>query len=341
MEVRPHASQHEATEALPLVTEDARVAAVEPMDERRKSAVREAAALLAEVYEREDAVDRNGIDWDRLASGIPEGSDAAEKLETLRERYEREHPALVRVRLETDEEVDFVPGQYVSVRYAGTTRPYSVASSPNREYLELCVRRVPGGRLSERLCTDLRRGDALTVRGPNGELVLREPSERDLAFLATGTGVAPLRSMLTYTFEEGRDQYRGTERDVWLFLGASWRDDLPYHEAFRALAGERENFHYVPTLTREPYLTDWAGETAYIQHALCKYLADGACDLADLPEPAATYVGEEPRYEVDARLDPDRLEVYACGVNAMVYSLVETVEALGVPEECVDCEGYG
>lgn len=38
---------------------------------------------------------------------------------------------------------------------------------------------------------------------------------------------------------------------------------------------------------------------------------------------------------------PEDMEVYACGINAMVYSLVETIEEIDVPEEHVQLEGYG
>lgn len=98
-------------------------------------------------------------------------------------------------------------------------------------------------------------GDHLSIRGPfGGEFVLQEPSTRDLVFLATGTGVAPLKSMIDYCFEEGLDEYRGTRRDVWLFLGASWVDDLPNYDAFRELSTARDNFHFVPTASRESFL---------------------------------------------------------------------------------------
>jgi len=60
-------------------------------------------------------------------------------------------------------------------------------------------------------------------------------------FLATGTGVAPFKSMIDYVFGTGRDEYGGVERDVWPFLGAAWRDDLPYREAFRGLVRTHEN----------------------------------------------------------------------------------------------------
>ena len=336
MEVRPYKGQHARAEELPLVTDSARVTDVEAMDERRHREVRSA---LAEVLDHFAVSVEQEPDWDRIERDL-DRVDASRRVRNrvavLRERYERPFPTLLRFRFETDEPFDFVAGQYVSIRYRGRTRAYSVASSPNRDETELCVRRVPGGRLSPTLCENLREGDELTVRGPYGEFLLADPSERDAVFVATGTGVTPFKSMIDYAFEEGWDE----GRDVWLVLGAAWKDDLPYREEFRELASERSNFHFVPTLSREPYLSDWKGETAYVQNVLFKYLVDDAV-IPRLDRNAEQYLLQAPDYEIDSRLDPRRMEVYACGINAMIYSLRETVDKLGVPEEYVSLEGYG
>lgn len=181
----------------------------------------------------------------------------------------------------------------------------------------------------------------MTLRGPNGDFVLDEVSGREMLFVATGTGVAPLKGMIDYTFETHRDVHEGTRRDVWLVLGSSWKDDLPYHDAFTEYAEQRENFHYVPTLSREEYLSNWNGETDHVQHTFLKYLEEGTVEPSRLDGEMREYVGAETATDVDARLDPNDLEVYACGVNAMVYPLVDVVRDAGVPETNVEAEGYG
>ncbi len=282
----------------------------------------------------------NDIDWDEVESLLADEGGSHEQLSTvllsLKSRYNRPYPALLRVRVDPEENIGFSPGQYITVRYEDTPRPYSVASSPNEDVIEFCMRRVPDGRLTSKLFENLSEGDEVTVRGPNGDFVLEEPSGRDIAFLATGTGVAPLRSMIRYTLEECRDEHDGTQRDLWLFLGAAWKDDLPYRQEFHELADEHENFHFVPTCSREEYLTDWDGETAYVQQTLTKYLDENV----PLPD-AAQRAGGDPAYDIDARIDPENLEVYACGVNAMVSRLAGMARKLGVPDEHIQYEGYG
>ncbi|WP_227354894.1 ferredoxin--NADP reductase [Haladaptatus salinisoli] len=348
MKVPPQHTEHERAEELPLITDSATVAGVGHMGHNRTEEVVERVTdLLAgrgydEWVEEVERPGANDVDWDRLSTLLENEEGSHERLyavlSTLKERYDRAYPALLTARIDVEDEFGFSPGQYVTLRYRRTPRPYSVASSPNEDALEFCVRRVPRGRLTTKLFDDLSEGDEVTVRGPNGEFVLEEPSGRDMAFLATGTGVAPLRSMIRYTLEEGRDEVGGDRRDLWLFLGATWKDDLPYREEFRELDDEHENFHFVPTCSREEYLTDWEGETDYVQQTLVKYLA--ASSASDLPEGIARFA-DDPAYDIDARIHPDELEVYACGVNAMVSRLAGTARLLGVPDEHIQYEGYG
>lgn len=343
MTVREHKSQHDHVESLPLISKSATVRTVEEMDLDRRSELRNRLRTLGTKYGFDGLIpDRGSINWDRVFEAATDADRRlAPQIGALHERFERAHPALVRIVVETDQPFDFAAGQYVSIRYGTRTRPYSIASSPTRDDTELCIRRVPDGTLSPRLCDDLSAGDRITVRGPNGHLLLEDVSSRDLAFLATGTGVAPMKSMIDYTFEKGRDEYRGEKRDVWLFLGAAWKDDLPYHEAFRKLASEHDNFHYVPCLSREPWLSSWDGETDYIQDTVVKYVEERALEDAHVGTHIAQMLFERPIVSVDARIDPHDLEVYACGINAMVYSLETAVHQLGVPTRHVHCEGYG
>ena len=364
MQVREHLSQHEAAEDLPLITESAEVTDVSAMDRSRNDEVlAELRSTLdehgaAEWRRERPSGDEAREEWirdrldpiDHLEGGAPlneylpadeRDGPPDEKLSALQGRYLQPYPSLLSITVETDDPVEFLPGQYLAIRYRDTARVYSVASSPERDEIEFCVRRVPGGRLTSDLAVELDVGDTVTLRGPYGDLLLEDPSRRDLVFLATGTGVAPLKSMIDYVFETGRDRYEGEQRDVWLILGGAWTDTLPYRDAFRSYASEHDNFHFVPTVSRESYLTEWEGETAYVQYSLVKYLDDDALGDRSLPGSFERYREQEPAYPIDARLDPSNVEVYACGLNAMVYGLVDAVERLGVPARHTQFEGFG
>jgi len=344
MPVREYASKHDRIADLPLVTESATVVATEDLDRDRTEEVREAVdhwfeeAGLADRYDTVSDYD----DWDTLVGELrADGFHGfARRCGALKERYQRPHPMLTRIEFEPKESFEYLAGQYVGLRYCGNSRAYSLSSSPTRDTVEICVRRVPGGDLSPQLCTDLSVGDTVTMRGPRGDLVLDDPSKRDLVFLATGTGVAPFKGMVDDVFERGLDEFDGERRDVWLFLGAAWEDDLPYSEAFRAYADEHDHFHFVPCLSREPYLSKWAGETDYVQHAFVKHVDESTVG-APLGRELEGWLDEEPDSGVDARIDPGNAEVYACGLNAMVHSLVDAAESVGVPGGHIEAEGFG
>jgi NAD(P)H-flavin reductase len=168
----------------------------------------------------------------------------------------------IELRLLNPKEVSFKPGQFVSfeVPKQGSprpvTRPYSVASQPSRhERIMLLLNLVPGGPGSTYLFS-LRDGDGTRFKGPAGTFYLREDPTRDLLFVATGTGIAPIWSMLLHQFE------RGTAQAVTLFWGLRSQRDLYYQEELAVLAQTHPKFSFVTALSRpEP---GWSGATGRV-----------------------------------------------------------------------------
>jgi len=128
----------------------------------------------------------------------------------------------------------FRPGQLVNLhgRNHLEDRSYTICSGDRDEFLTILYRLIPTGILTPQLSA-LRAGDALTISGPYGEFVLRDPM-RPLYFFATGTGVAPCRAYLR--------SYSGL--DLTLVHGVRWEEDLFYREEFRAIS-------YQPCLTAD------------------------------------------------------------------------------------------
>ncbi|MFD1645626.1 ferredoxin--NADP reductase [Haloarchaeobius litoreus] len=350
MDVPRHLGHHEAAAELPLVTESATVTDVTVMDENRVDEVEQVVRALLDRNDVGDWYDEeeigSDVDWEDLQSRAAEAGFSDAELDALSDlggRFVRPYPSLLRVRVRIDDDTpfEFAPGQYATVTFDGHPRPYSIASSPTRNEVEFCIRRVPGGRLTTDLFQHLDEGDEVTVRGPNGEMVLGPPSANDLVFLATGTGVAPFKGMVDYLFDTGRNVVDGVERDVWVFLGCAWEDDLAYREAFREYDRRYDGFHFVPTLTREHHLTDWTGESDYVQRVLLKYVDDDAVDTDELRPELARFVAEPPARAVAARIDPGSVDVYACGISAMVEQLVAATRVIGVPRDATQFEGFG
>lgn len=165
----------------------------------------------------------------------------------------------------------FLPGQFISMTLVRNgqehTRAYSVASPPRADSrFDLCLNRVPGGIFSNYLC-DIQPGAEMEFTGPHGFFVLREPLERDLVFIATGTGIAPIRSMLHHLFAQPAPRLP----TVWLLFGVRYPHTILYREEFEQLAARFPNFRFVPVLSRAP--ADWGGERGHVQDAIRKLFA--------------------------------------------------------------------
>ncbi len=193
---------------------------------------------------------------------------------------------------------DFQAGQFVSMlaTHDGReiTRAYSIASAPRGDNtFDLCLNRVPDGFFSNFLC-DLRAGDEVRFHGPHGYFTLKHPV-RDSLFIATGTGIAPIRGMLQWLLA---DPARHNDRQFTLVFGVRYRQDLYYDNEFRQLERDHPNFHYLPTLSRDN--RGWAGARGYVQEHV-ERLANGRTDM----------------------------DAYICGLRDMVTANRELLKKLG------------
>ena len=141
----------------------------------------------------------------------------------------------IELRLKEPPAIEFKAGQFVSFEVGRDAlnrtivRPYSIASPPSqRERPLLLLNLVPGGPGSTYLFS-LRVGDETQFKGPTGAFYLRDDPARDILFVATATGIAPLRSML-YALSE-----RGFPRPVTLYWGLRSQRDLYYKDELEAL----------------------------------------------------------------------------------------------------------
>jgi len=175
------------------------------------------------------------------------------------------------LRLIDPQEIRFKAGQFVSfdVPHPALNRPatraYSIASPPSRkDRLTLLLNLIPGGPGSTYLF-GLKEGDETQFKGPAGSFYLKEDGTRDLLFVATGTGIAPFRSMLDHLLETG------FSRSATLYWGLRSQNDLYYQKEFEALAKQRRNFHCITTLSRpEP---GWTGATGRVTTLVAEHIA--------------------------------------------------------------------
>lgn len=200
----------------------------------------------------------------------------------------------VELRLPPNAGFAFRAGQYVDVLGpGGLRRSYSVASDMHRPgRLELHVRHVDGGALSAYWFGTARANDLLRFRGPLGTFFLRDVAGLDLIFLATGTGYAPVHSMLAQLAAMPAGERPASVRLLW---GGRVSQDL-----YAAMPTDVPNLQFTPVLSRAD--SSWAGARGHVQDVL----------LADAPA-------------------LDRAAVYACGSDAMIHAARTALLAAGLP----------
>lgn len=201
--------------------------------------------------------------------------------------------------------LEFQPGQFVSltddVNGRPITRAYSVCSAPNDNRFELCLNLVQEGTFTPHLF-HLRPGDQVPMQGPLGYFTLREPVG-DSVFVATGTGISPFRSMLQapHLWNSGRQ--------ATLIFGVRYEHGILYREDFEKLLRAHPNFHFWPVLSRSG--ESWQGRTGHVQ-----------------------------RHVLEAVGERRDLDVYICGLKAMVDDVRKLLKGIGFDRKRLVYEKY-
>lgn len=221
--------------------------------------------LLCQAQTDEDLV----VDVDE----IEEAGDIV--VRTLPVRVARIEPlahdvTMLRLQLPAGERLQFLAGQYIDLLLKdGRRRSFSMANPPHDdEYLELHIRRVPGGRFSDELLSDMKEKALLRFEGPLGTFFLREDSDRPIVMVAGGTGFAPIKSMVEHAIA------RGIERPIHVFWGVRARRDLYMDEQAREWAEAHANIDYTPVLSEPAADDDWSGATGFVHDAVAAAYPD-------------------------------------------------------------------
>lgn len=144
-----------------------------------------------------------------------------------------------RLRLKTNRPFEFSPGQYANLTFwQGATRAYSMAGLAQDDELEFHIRLVPNGRVTSQLDSRIEVGSTLKLNGPLGASYLRRNHKGPILCIATGTGLAPILSILRGVLEAGMDN------PIHLLLGARSEADLYGADYIERLAADFDNFSY-------------------------------------------------------------------------------------------------
>jgi len=241
-----------------------------------------------------------------LLRSIPRRVATIAALETIAQNTVR-----LELRLAPDEDggcaAEFEPGQFMELEIPGTDerRPYSLANTGNWDgRLEFLIRLQPGGRFSTFLRERAQPGDRLAVRGAMGGFGIREGSLRPRWFVAGGTGLAPMLSML-----RRMDEYQEMQ-DARLFFGVNVESELFMLDEIDRLKAQLPQLQ-VDLCVWKPE-GDWRGLRGTPADALRAALATSG-------------------------LQPD---IYVCGPPSLIRAAQSIVSEAGLPPEQFESERF-
>jgi CDP-4-dehydro-6-deoxyglucose reductase len=200
----------------------------------------------------------------------------------------------VLLRLPPSTDFCYLPGQYVDITGPnGIRRSYSLANASFADkLLELHIRAVEGGVMSDYWFNHAKPNDLLRLNGPLGTFFLRDATSLDLVFLATGTGIAPVKALLESMPNIPAAQVPNSVTVLW---GGRKPQDLYFD-----VSHVKVPHVYIPVLSRPS--DGWTGMKGYVQDAL-----------------------------LDLNPDLSNAAVYACGSEVMIQSARSRLVRAGLP----------
>ncbi len=194
---------------------------------------------------------------------------------------------------------EYRPGQFVTLELpvpgGPLHRTYSLSSSPSRPLSLTVTAKLGSGSLGTRwMFEHLKPGDRIRASGPAGTFALGDPSKKYL-FIAAGSGVTPMMSMVTYLYDHGR------EPDARLIACARRPSELIFRHKLMHMAARVPGLHLSFAVAQEEPYEVWTGYLGRLNQLMLGLMA------------------------------PDYLEreVYCCGPEPFMQMVREALVALG------------
>lgn len=209
---------------------------------------------------------------------------------------------------ESENQFNFEAGNFITIKITDQEKPcfraYSISSPPKEgsNQFEIIVKIVENGSGSNWL-NQIEEGEEVEFMGPNGKFVFNEESQKDAVFIATGTGIAPLKSMILDQINKGNQQ------NLELIFGLRHIKNTFLKEEFENLQNESKNFRFVFTLSQPE--DHWDGNQGRVTKIL-----------------------------QEKEIDTKNTQYYLCGLKAMVDEVHQILIEKGVDEGDIFFEKY-
>lgn len=202
----------------------------------------------------------------------------------------------VTLRMPPKSHLSYLPGQHLEIiGKNGLRRSYSIANAARDDgKISLHIRKVEGGEMSHYWFNEAKTNDLLRLEGPIGTFFLRKKkTASNLIFLATGTGIAPIKSILE---QISKDRTEKIYKNIHLYWGGRTEEDIYWKPNLKNLS-----LKFTPVLSRSD---KWQGKKGYAQQAV-----------------------------ITDNLDLDDAVVYACGSEVMINGAYNQLTSKGLNKE--------
>ncbi len=157
------------------------------------------------------------------------------------------------VKLENKDNYEFKAGQFAFLTFnicgKNETRAYSFACSPSltkeKKILEFGIKKKENGLVSTYVVDELQIGEKIWISQPTGFMTVDNAKTQDYVFIAVGSGITPIKSIISYLSET--KEYK----NIVLIYGNKTSKDVAYHDFFMSLKNVIDNYEYYPVLSRE------------------------------------------------------------------------------------------
>ena len=207
------------------------------------------------------------------------------------------------LRLPPNSNFQFIPGQYVNIIKDKIKRSYSIANSPKQNQIEFYIKKFKNGTMSEYWFKKSNVNDLLRVEGPLGSFFLRETSHKNIIFLATGTGITPIKSIIENILQ---NPSRFNKKKFWIFFGSRYEKNIFWKPE---LKNEEIQINFIPVLSQQK--ENWDGEKGYVQDAVLR-----------------------------KRINLTDAQVYACGSINMIESAKKLLTNNFLKENCFFSDAF-
>lgn len=174
---------------------------------------------------------------------------------------------ILKFRLPPTAKFDYLPGQYINLSYQGITRSYSIANASSKDGIELHIRLINNGAMSNLLLAGIKPDTLMRIDGPIGTFFIRE-DDRPIIFLAGGTGFAPVKAMVEALISSS------SKRDINIYWGMNKAIDF-YSKLPSEWESKYDNITFIPVVSGSD--VEWNGRTGFVHQAVLQDF----CNLSD------------------------------------------------------------